>query len=124
MVNFQIFKILVFKYCPCPKWLFFVCFHPGVTPATCTVTSTQPSHSGVVSSRVKSKTTVQKAKHQKMDKVMKRLGIELAPKGGNAMEVVHCNAYGKLMGGGRTTWLSALQNSAFKLNPIIDDIHR
>jgi hypothetical protein len=43
-----------------------------------------------------------------MDKVMKRLGIELAPKGENVKELVHYNAKGRLLGSCRTTWLTIL----------------
>ncbi len=55
---------------------------------------------------------------------MKRLGIEKAILGSKAMLVMHYNANGRLVGGGRTSSLTTVQGYAFKLNPIIDDIHR
>jgi hypothetical protein len=59
-----------------------------------------------------------------MDEVMKRLGIELAILGFEAVLVMHCNADGRHVGGGRTSWLTAFQGYALKFNPIIDDIHK
>lgn len=79
--------------------------------------------SGVVSSRVNCVTSEQKAWCQDMDKVMKRLGIELASDGQDAIPMVHCNVDGRQCVGGRTTWLTTFQGYAFKSNPIIDDIH-
>lgn len=57
-----------------------------------------------------------------MDKVMKRLGIELASDGQDAIPMVHCNVDGRQCAGGRTTWLTTFQGYAFKSNLIIDDI--
>jgi hypothetical protein len=44
-----------------------------------------------------------------MDKVMKRLSIELAPKIQDAILVVHYNAMGSPCGGGHANWLIALR---------------
>jgi hypothetical protein len=39
-----------------------------------------------------------------MDKVMKRLGIELIPDNQDSICIVHCNAQRKPYGGGRVHW--------------------
>jgi hypothetical protein len=59
-----------------------------------------------------------------MDKVMKRLGIELVTLGSKVVPTMHCNADGRPVGGGRTSWLTAFRGYALKLNPAIDDIRR
>ncbi len=66
-------------------------------------------NSQVVLSNICSKQTKQKAKREVMDKVMKRLGIKIVEKNGtNVILVVECNVEGKLVGGGRSKWLSQL----------------
>jgi hypothetical protein len=54
-----------------------------------------------------------------MDKVMKRLGIELVTLGSKVVPIMHCNADGRPVGGGRTSSLTAFQGYALKLNPAI-----
>jgi hypothetical protein len=76
----------------------------------------------VVSLGAQSKSIIQKAKHQTMDKVMKRLGIKLALESQYVILVVHCNAMGSPCGGGHSNWLIALRGYALKFNPTIDDI--
>jgi hypothetical protein len=56
---------------------------------------------------------------------MKRLGIEIIVLHGKDVKpVVHCNPEGRLIGGGKVNWLTALQGYALKLNLAIDDINR
>jgi NACalpha-BTF3-like transcription factor len=56
----------------------------------------------MVSSKAHSRQVEMRANHQSMDKVMKRLGIEVVELGGKDVEsIVHCNSKGKLVGGGR-----------------------
>jgi hypothetical protein len=58
-----------------------------------------------------------------MDKAMKRLRIEVATyQGKDVTPVVHCSPKGRLVGGGRNSWLTTFQGYAIKLNPTIDDI--
>ncbi len=78
----------------------------------------------MVSLGVQSKSTIQKAKCQAMDKVMKRLGIELAPESQDVILVVHCNSMGSPCGGGRANWLTTLKGYALKLNLVIDVIRK
>ncbi len=59
-----------------------------------------------------------------MDKVMKRLGIELAPESQDVILVVHCNSMGSPCGGGRANWLTTLKGYALKLNLVIDVIRK
>jgi hypothetical protein len=81
--------------------------------------------SQVVSSNICSKQTKQKAKHEVMDKVMKRLGIKIVLKNGtNVTHVVKCNVEGNHVGGGMNKWLSQLRGYAMKLNLAIDDIRK
>jgi hypothetical protein len=55
----------------------------------------------VVSSYQHSKQMTQRARHWEMDKVMKRLGIEVIEiQGKDVKLVVHCNIDGKPIGGG------------------------
>ncbi len=54
---------------------------------------------------------------------MKRLRIEVATyQGKDVTPVVHCSPKGRLVGGGRNSWLTTFQGYAIKLNPTIDDI--
>jgi hypothetical protein len=76
-----------------------------------------------VSLGVSCATSEQKTQCQGMDKIMKRLGIELASDGQDAIPMVHCNVDGRQFAGGKTTLLTTFQGCAFKLNPTIDDIH-
>jgi hypothetical protein len=79
----------------------------------------------VVLPNICSKQTKQKAKHEVMDKVMKRLGIKIVEKNGtNVIHVVKCNVEGKHVGGGKSKWLSQLQGYAMKLNLAIDYIRK
>lgn len=39
---------------------------------------------------------------------MKRLGIELAILGSEVVPIMHCNADGRPVGGGKTSWLITL----------------
>jgi len=78
----------------------------------------------VVSLGVQSKSTIQKAECQAMDKVMKRLGIELALESQDVIIVVHCNSMGSPCGGGCANWLTTLRGYALKLNLAIDDIQK
>jgi hypothetical protein len=56
---------------------------------------------------------------------MKRFGIEVAEcNGKNVTLIVHYNPEGRLVGGGRHSWLIALQGYALKHNSTIDDIQR
>ncbi len=65
----------------------------------------------------------QKVRHRALDKVMKRLGIEIVVlRGKDVKLVVHYNLEGKLVGGGRVSWLTALQSYALKLHPAINNI--
>jgi hypothetical protein len=58
-----------------------------------------------------------------MDKVMKRLGIEVAELSGkDVTPIVYCNSKGRLVGDGMNSWLTALRSYALKLNPTIDGI--
>jgi hypothetical protein len=60
-----------------------------------------------------------------MDEVMKRLGIKITKKNGtNVIFVVEYNVEGKLVGGGKSKWLSQLQGYAMKLNLAIGDIRK
>jgi hypothetical protein len=59
-----------------------------------------------------------------LDKVTKRLGIELALDGKNPTPIVHCDASRRPYSGGRVVWILALRRYAFKLNLAIDGIRR
>ncbi len=74
----------------------------GVTLNTCGATSTQLNN-GVVSSGVRSRASEQKALCWHMDKVMKRLEIELAIPGFEVVPIMHYNVDGRPLGGGRTS---------------------
>jgi len=58
-----------------------------------------------------------------MDKVTKRLEIEVATyQGKDVTSMVHYSVKGRLVGGGRNSWLIALQGYALKLNLAIDNV--
>jgi hypothetical protein len=58
-----------------------------------------------------------------MDKVMNRLGIEMAELHGKDVKpIVHFNPLGRPIGGGKCTWLTTLRGYALKFNPAIEDI--
>jgi hypothetical protein len=59
-----------------------------------------------VSSRVSCATSESKVQCRGMDKVIKRLGIELASDGQDAIPMVHCNVDHRQCASGRTTWLT------------------
>jgi hypothetical protein len=61
-----------------------------------------------------------------MDKVMKRLGIEVVELRGNDVKLImHCNSKGKLVCGHRNSWCITLRRYALNLNyPTIDDIRK
>jgi hypothetical protein len=60
-----------------------------------------------------------------LDEVMKRLGIELVELCGKDLKpIVHGNLEGRLVGGGKVSWLITLQSYVLKLNPTIDNICR
>jgi hypothetical protein len=60
-----------------------------------------------------------------MDKVMKRLGIEVVELSGKDVNpIVHCNSEGRPISDGRNSWLTAFWGYALKLNPTIDDIQQ
>jgi hypothetical protein len=75
-----------------------------------------------VSLGVSCATSEQKALCWGMDKRMKRLGIEFASDGQDAIPMVHCNVDVKQCASGKTTWLTTFQGCVFKLNPTTDDI--
>lgn len=77
--------------------------------------------SQVVSSRYRQ--AEQRAQCHVTDKVMKRLRIKVATyQGKHVTLVVYCGPKGKLVGGGRNSWLTTLLGYALKLNPAINDI--
>jgi len=56
---------------------------------------------------------------------MKRFGIETFELCGKDLKlVVHCNPEGRLVSGGKVSWLTEFQSYALKLNPTINDIHK
>jgi hypothetical protein len=58
-----------------------------------------------------------------MDKVTKRLGIDVATyQGKDVISTVHYSIKGRLIGGGRNSWLIAFQGYALKLNLAINNI--
>jgi len=58
-----------------------------------------------------------------MDKVTKRLRIEVATyQGKDVISMVHYSTKGRLIGGGRNSWLIAFQGYALKLNLAINNI--
>ncbi len=59
-----------------------------------------------------------------MDKMMKRLGVEVADQVKDGIHVVHCTSNGRPCGGDKTMWLIVLQGYALKLNLALDDIPR
>lgn len=64
-----------------------------------------------------------RAKWWMLDKVMKKLGIEVAStQGKDVTPIVHYNLDGIPMGGGRNGWLIVFWGYVVRLNPTIDDI--
>jgi hypothetical protein len=63
-----------------------------------------------------------KDRRQTLDNVMKRLWIEIILEGKEVIPLGHYNADGRLVGGGRTSWLTTLRGYALKINLVIDDI--
>ncbi len=77
--------------------------HSNVGVSFGTYASTQLD-STMVSSKAHFRQVEMRANHQSMDKVMKRLGIEVVElRGKDVKSIVHCNSKGKLVGGGRNS---------------------
>lgn len=93
-------------YSSCPKTPIFSINTSRIDSPQCAASTTSASTNQpdnmVVSSYQHSKKMTQRAMHWEVDKVMKRLGIEVIEiQGKDVKLVVHCNIDGRPIGGGR-----------------------